>query len=248
VFKPFGAGRDASFRDEKPFWQQRSWQFSAAFVASALFGGVVLLVGGGSQDDAARPRGIASSVVHIDALSGQRPPGCQTDDSDQETPVRAPDDITWQPLNGAAVPLSESAGPTFSGGPLLWCFAHTPMGAVMAANVIPRQMSGGAWAAAAEEQVVAGQGRDIFVAMRSSIPDTPDQSGAGSLYGFMLLAYSPEAATVRVLIKSAQIQVATDYIVGWSGGDWKLKALGSGDLHSAIVPVADLDGFIIWKE
>ncbi len=241
-------GRESRDAEEQPFWQQMGWQLSAAFVAVAVIGGgTVVALGAGTGDAAPAAAGPAGATVRIDAAPGSRPEGCATDDSSQSTPVRPPGDVTWSQLNGAPVPLSASAGPTMTSGPIQWCFAHTPMGAVMAANVIPRQMSGDSWAAVVDQQVVDGPGRDIFVAMRSSVPDSPVKYGGGLLAGFMLLAYSPEIATVRVLIRSAQVQAATDYTVAWSGGDWKISALASGDLHTPISPVSGLDGFIMWK-
>lgn len=250
LFRPFRDENDRPLRgedeaEERPYWQQRGWQLSAAFLAVALIGGA-LAVAGGVSDGSGAPVA-ATDTVRIDAGPGLRPEGCRTDDSPQDTPAGPPDDVTWRQLNGAQVPLSKSAGPEVLDGPLLWCFAHTPMGAVMAANVIPRQMSGPMWAGATEQQVVASQGRDIFVAMRSSVPDTPLGAAPGSLAGFMLVAYSADAATVRILIRSAQLQAVTDFSVVWSGGDWKLRALSSGDLNTPIVAISGLDGFIMWK-
>ncbi|MFI5934087.1 hypothetical protein [Actinoplanes sp. NPDC051494] len=240
----FTFGRDPD-PDERPYWRQRGWQFSAGFLAVALFAGAIVVLLDVSDGN---PTIAAAASVQINAGPGQRPAGCGTDDSDQEAPVRAPDDVTWRELNGAPVPFSRSQGPrVVDGGPLLWCFAHTPMGAVMAANVIPRQMSGGSWATVVDQQVVAGRGRDIFVAMRSTVPDTTPQYSAGSLAGFLLVSYTPETATVRVLIRSAQVVAATDYTVTWSGGDWKIQPLPFGDLHSPLVPVSGMAGFIMWK-
>ncbi|MFK3978840.1 hypothetical protein ACI2K4_00540 [Micromonospora sp. NPDC050397] len=240
------SGRKADFA-EQPFWRQRGWRLSAVFLAVALIAGAVVVTRGQSNGSGEPAAGIGIEFVRIDAAPGLRPEGCRTDDSPQNAPVRAPDDVTWRQLNGAPVPLSRSAGPQMIDGPLLWCFAHTPMGAVMAANVIPRQMSGAGWALVVDQQVANGEGRDIFVAMRSTVPETTQQHTVASLAGFSLLSYTPETATVRLLIKSAQVMVTADYTVVWSGGDWKLRTLPSGDLHTSVMPVANLDGFIVWK-
>ena len=236
--------------DDRPFWQQRGWQWSAAFVAVVLCMGVVVAFSGG-PDAAAKS---AEQPTETGPLSGgvgpdgSRPGGCHTDDTDQAAPVRPPSDVTWRPLNGANIPLSASAGPVQTSGPVLWCFAHTPIGAVMAANVIPRQMSGNDWRTVTEQQVVPGIARDVFVAMRSSQPQAPQQYTASSVAGFMLVSYSPDTATVRLLIKQLPaLYGVTDFTVAWDGGDWKLQALSDGDLHTQLTAVTANGGFVMWK-
>ena len=234
--------------DDRPFWQQRGWQFSAFFLALVVCAGVVTLVSGGPDADDRAGRAAAGPLSSGVGPDGSRPGGCRSDDSDQEPPAGPPKDVTWQPLNGGKVPLSASAGPLLTSGPLLWCFAHTPMGAVMAANVIPRQMSGSDWETVTEQQVVPGVSREIFVAMRSSDRGAPPQYVSRSLAGFMLMTYSPDEATVRLLIKdTASAYGVADYTVAWDGGDWKVRPLSDGNLHTPVKPVAANGGFVMWK-
>ncbi|WP_198348093.1 hypothetical protein [Plantactinospora sp. KBS50] len=161
--------------------------------------------------------------------------------------MRPPADVTWRQLNGAGVPLSASAGPLRTTGAVQWCFAHTPMGAVMAANVIPRHMSGAEWRSVTAQQVVPGIDRDIFVAMRSSQQDAPVRYTANSLAGFLLMSYASDLATVRLLIRQVPATYGvTDYTVQWQGGDWKLRPLAGGDLHTPVTPVPDATGFVLW--
>jgi hypothetical protein len=236
--------------EDRPFWHQRGWQLSAVFVALLLCMSVVVALSGGP--DAAAKR--AEQAIVPGPLSsgagpdGSRPGGCHTDDTDQTAPAQPPGDVTWRPLNGAKVPLSASAGPVKSSGQVLWCFAHTPLGAVMAANVIPRQMSGSAWRTVTEQQVVAGNARDVFVAMRSSQQGAPPQYTANSMAGFMVMSYSPDTAVVRLLIKQPPaVYATTDFTVAWDGGDWKVKALAGGDLHTPVTAVTANGGFVMWK-
>ncbi|MFI6078686.1 hypothetical protein ACIA5C_44935 [Actinoplanes sp. NPDC051343] len=234
---------------DRPYWEQRGWRFSAGFLAVVLVAAGAVLVRNGTHKDAGPSIDARRAVPAIGVEEGSgRPPGCRTDDSDQHAPVQPPHDVTWRPLNGAPVPLSKSAGPRMTRGPLLWCFARTPTGAVMAANVIPRQLSGRYWNAVTDQQVVPGAGRDIFVAMRSTVAQDVPQYTAGSLAGFLLISYSDHQATVRLLVSVGQVSlVATDYTVVWSGGDWKVQPLSTGDLSSPVVPVASPAGFILWK-
>jgi hypothetical protein len=130
-----------------PFWQQRGWQFSAVFLAVMLVcAGVVTVVSGGPDSGAgavSERRSARSPAASVPTARG--PAAAAPTTPIRSTPVQPPTDVTWQPLNGGKIPLSATAGPLLTSGPVLWCFAHTPMGAVMAANVIPRQMSGGDW-------------------------------------------------------------------------------------------------------
>ncbi|BCB75007.1 hypothetical protein GCM10022251_75720 [Phytohabitans flavus] len=232
--------------EEKPFWQQRRWQLSAAFLGLVVCTGLVaVLVNGGSSSDAT----VSGPTIGGLGPDGSRPQGCRTDDSDQRIPDAAPPDVTWRPLNGAQTPFSASAGPLKSTGPMLWCFAHTPMGAVMAAHVIPRHMSGPDWRTVIREQLVPGFGRDYFEAMRESLPETGQTRTTNTLAGFLVLSYSPATASIRVLVRQATVTyVSVDYTVDWDGVDWKLRPLSIGDLHTRVTTVLSLVGFALWKE
>src|SRR5262245_6504931 len=90
---------------DKPFWQQRGWLISAAFLLSMfLIGGFVLLTDDGTTNDTGQPQPSASaSGKSSGAPSGQpsgkpsgaaegRPAGCSTNDADQSTPQQSPAD------------------------------------------------------------------------------------------------------------------------------------------------------------
>ncbi|GAB1639711.1 hypothetical protein [Krasilnikovia sp. MM14-A1259] len=236
-------------RDERRFWKRRGWQLSAGFVAVVLvFGASAVFRHDGEPRSAAGPPVTAGPLAQSLSPGQTRPEGCRTDDSDQSPPTGPPGDVTWRPLNGGSVPVSASAGPLRDDGPVLWCFAHTPRGAVLAATVIPRQLSGPRWRAVVAQQVVAGNPRDMFAAMRASIPDTPPQYIARTVAGFLLQDYSPDLATVRLLIKDGQGHFSrVDYTMAFAGGDWKIQPLSGGDLYSAESPVPDPAGFVMWR-
>lgn len=251
--------RDRDLAYDQPFWRQRGWQMSAGFVLLVLCAGVITVASGGLDDSAGPPdppaRAAGQAVQdRVDGplpdgagVDGPRPVGCRTDDADQSVPVRPPQDVTWRQVNGAGMPLSASAGPVRESGPVLWCFAHTPMGAVMAANVIPRHMSGDEWLTVTKRQVVPGVAREIFVAMRSSQHLAAPRYTSNSIAGFALTSYSPELATVRLLIRvSPGSYAATDVTVAWHGGDWKVAVQAGGDLHTPVTVVTVLGGFVLW--
>jgi hypothetical protein len=234
--------------DDRPFWQQRGWQLSAVFFGLVLCAGLVTLVVGLPDSNAQKTRATTGPLTTALPRGTTRPAGCGTDDSNQQPPSQPPADVTWRPMNGANIPLSATAGPTQQFGPILWCFAHTPMGAVMAASIIPRHMSGADWRAASDQQLVAGIGREVFEARRASITTGTPQYTANTPAGFQVVTYSPQTATVRLLIRqSAAAYVSADFTVAWDNGDWKLQPLSAGELYTPVTQVTALAGFVMWK-
>lgn len=178
-----------------------------------------------------------------------RPAGCDTDDSDRATPDAPPAEIHWRTLGGTRVPLSPVAGPTQKTGAVLWCFAHTPTGAVMAAHVIPAQMTSPNWRVVTRDQVVAGFGRDMFVSQRASFSDARLKNHKNGTYaGFLLVDYTSTDATVDVLIKSPDGSYFTTSVrLRWNGGDWKILPGNDGGLHTDLSSVSGTDGYVLWK-
>ncbi|MFF3326363.1 hypothetical protein [Streptomyces sp. NPDC002889] len=242
---------------ESPFWKQQGWVLSAAFLAVALVMAAVTWLttgddGPAGPDAAAGKKGPLSPAAEKGG-EGQRgdgrPDGCRTDDSNKAKPTASPGDVEWRPLNIARVPVSASAGPLRFSGPVMWCFAHTPMGAVMAAHIIPTHMSGSDWRTVTEQQLVASPGRDIFVAQRSTVPESArNGSAVGSYAGFAVTSYSQDAATVQLLIKNGSGGYGSTFVaVKWDGGDWKVQARSSGALYTSMTTVSGNAGFTMWK-
>ncbi|MFI5837528.1 hypothetical protein ACIA5A_28005 [Micromonospora sp. NPDC051300] len=238
--------RHDSGPDDGPFWRHRRWQVSAAFLVLALCAGVGAAVyGGGDAGSRAAPP--AGPTIGGLAPDGSRPQGCRTVDTAQPIPTAAPGDITWRPVNGAQTPFSASAGPLRTTGPLRWCFAHTPMGAVLAVHTISRQMSGPDWRVVSRQQLVPGLGRDYFDAMRESLPEDGPPQTANRLAGFLVVRYTPRTAVVRVLVRQASARYfSVDYTTDWNGVDWRLRPLNSGGLYGPVTPVLTLAGFVLW--
>ncbi|MEU0430590.1 hypothetical protein ABZ153_02840 [Streptomyces sp. NPDC006290] len=244
--------RERRLAESGPYYKQRSWQLSAGFL------GVVVVVGGivtmlsGPDTTTARANAAASQgpLAGASATKDGRPRGCRTDDSaGPALPQAAPKDVTWRTLGVARVPVSAAAGPTRIQGPLWWCYAHTPTGAALAAHIIPSQMSGSDWRTVTEQQVVSGQGREMFEFQRATVQSTDSQNSGtavASYAGFTVTSYTDKAATVRLLLKSAQGYAATNISLRWSGGDWKVKADDNGSLHSPVSAVQSTNGFILW--
>ncbi|MGY1438581.1 hypothetical protein [Streptomyces reniochalinae] len=245
-------------RTEEPaeYWKQRSWVSSAVFLGAAVVIGSVsfLTSGSGGEADAAPPEAVKGPLSTDDTKDGgpapgKRPKGCDTGkDEEAGRPASAPKDVEWKNLNGVTVPTSPSAGPTRYSGPVWWCYAHTPMGAVMAAHSILTHMSTTDWRTVAEQQLVAGEGRDAFISQRSSLGQsqtTDDDAGVPS--GFFVGSFTKNTTQVRLLIKGASggLGVAT-VSMRWSGGDWKVEPRSDGALFGTSDSGVNSNGFIKW--
>ncbi|MFI1169400.1 hypothetical protein ACH4UM_39025 [Streptomyces sp. NPDC020801] len=246
--------KQRSAEEPEPYWKQRSWQLSAGFLAVVLvLGGIVALTSGqdtgADRTSTAAPGPLSGGAAARDG----RPQGCSTDDSTGDAlPKAPPKDVSWHTLGITRVPVSVSAGPTRTTGTLRWCFARTPLGAVLAAHVIPSQMSGPGWRAAAQQQVVAGHGRDLFVFQRSTVQDIDggERSGGTSVAsyaGFSVTSYKSTAVTVKLLLRTGQGYAATTIVLRWSGGDWKVLPNSDGSLHSPVTAVqGNTNGYTLW--
>jgi len=235
-----------------PYWKQRSWQASAGFLGLVVvLGGVTALTSGsGTGGDRVKASASNGPLSATSVKKDGRPNGCRTDDSAGDAiPTSVPKDISWRTLGIGRVPVSASAGPTRIQGDVWWCFAHTPMGAALAATVIPSQMSGSQWRTVTDQQVVAGKGREMFVFQRTVVPDTDSSNSApstSSYAGFQVTSYTSRAATVELLIKNDQGYAKTSIDVRWSGGDWKIQPDGSGGLYSQLASAQNVVGYTLW--
>ncbi|MFJ3674024.1 hypothetical protein ACIPSE_47075 [Streptomyces sp. NPDC090106] len=232
-----------------PFWKQRGWRLAAGFLAVALVFSLFSLATRSTGAPLLETASAAGPLTQGAVDSTGRPTGCATDDGDRATPEAAPADTRWRTLGGTRVPVSATAGPTQRTGPVLWCFAHTAMGAVLAAHVVPAQMTSSNWREVTRDQVVAGFGRDLFVSQRGSLSDARLRTREnGSYAGFLVAEYSAGAATVDVLIKSPDgPYFSTSVRLLWSGGDWKVRPANDGGLHTELTSAGGTDGYVLWK-
>ncbi|MGW4088097.1 hypothetical protein ACWEGS_34330 [Streptomyces sp. NPDC004822] len=231
------------------FWRQRSWLLAAGFLVLTV---VISLVAALTRtDDTPESAAGAAHGPLLNRPTGAtgRPGTCRTDDSAGAVPTTAPTDVRWRLVAGSRIPVSATAGPKVSSGPVQWCFAHTPLGAVMAAHVIPAQMNADHWRTVVAQQVTPGLGREIFASQRASINQTALKGQATGTYaGFLVSHYDKERASVDLLVKSSQGGLTSSTVnVRWDGGDWKIQPGTDGALHSTARTVRTADGYIPWE-
>lgn len=172
-----------------------------------------------------------------------------------DVPGREPAEIEWRPFRGLDLPVSVSSGPVIEQGNVARCFAHTPIGALLAAMQISvRAEFAPNWNDVVTYQLVPGPGADAYrTRMRSLIG--PFETGligkiSGRLppAGFKFLGYTPEQAVIALAFGSeggAQVQTSV-YTVVWSGGDWLMQAQPDGALGALAQRSASLDGYVHW--
>lgn len=251
-----GRAKGGSGEWEQPFWHQRGWIASAGFLLVLLvIAGIALVRGsGGGTAPAALDPTPTPSASSGDGGGGtgtdQRPTGCRTDDSDQAKPTHAPKDFRWKADGTGLVPVSRTAGPLKYDGPVWSCFAHTPMGAVMAAHAITDHLSYPGWRKVVDAQVVPGTGRDALIMSRSQQPDKPTSGkpDVGGYAGFTVLSYDKKEATLMFLLRGpANSYGSASVTVRWQGGDWKLAPDDDGTIYEGMAKVTGSEGFIGWE-
>ncbi|KAB1141753.1 hypothetical protein F7R91_31605 [Streptomyces luteolifulvus] len=247
-----------------PFYKEQGWINAALFLGFIVVMSLMAFVNDTMGSDSAK--GTDSAADSRETLAGLggplspgdpqqvrqgpggRPENCRTDDRDTARPTAAPTEVRWQKLVAIMVPTSPSAGPLRTEATMWWCFAHTPTGAVLAAHIIPVELSGAAWRMVAEQQVVPGEPRDAFVTIKARADETnPEESAIGRFVGFSLASYSGDSATVRLLVTNPTGgYLSTSVSVRWREGDWKVALRHDGSLYSSVKRTADPDGFVMW--
>ncbi|MCE0540398.1 hypothetical protein LWF15_33385 [Kineosporia rhizophila] len=171
-----------------------------------------------------------------------------------DRPTAAPADLQLRVENRALIPVSDTFGPAERSGDVWRCFAHTPMGAVMAAQVIStRRVASPYRVAVGQEQLVANTGRETFLAAARQIDDVAAQPGTFvQPAGFTVRAFAEDSAVVALASRTASGQLRSATItLRWVeseqvGGDWKVELLPDGSDTPALTPLSTLDGYLTW--
>jgi hypothetical protein len=205
-----------------------------------------------TRGDASRDR----QVVTV----GPREPSASATADQVAADIAWPTDLTWITVAGLDLPVSATAGPRDLAGGRARGFSQTPAGAVLAAlHLLVRsspQVGPRVWEPTLREQVV---GPDVAAYTDAVNQDyetarerlqVPYGEPLGRIYasigGVRVDAYSPQAASLRVLIEAPGgdggiARAATVVQVSWSGTDWQLIAPPRGDWSTVRVLIsADL--------
>ncbi|MFF7987741.1 hypothetical protein ACFZDK_53400 [Streptomyces sp. NPDC007901] len=236
-------------------WLRTGFVLAAAFVGFvAVIGGAVVITSGGSEDGSAAsatPTGGAADAP-ADTDTG---PGTAADiscpalsDHDQEVPETAPSGVSWSLYDAVALPASRTAGPAVAGKDVARCYAHTPVGALLASSQISvRYLAADDWRSVTRTQTV-GAGRDAYIADRTTAEKTaaPDEESTthGQIAGYRFVTYHDSTAVIDTVWRfpGGQMQAATTTVL-WHEGDWRLEFPA---VPAAPTPVDSLAGYVPW--
>ena len=243
----------------RAFWDRRT---APAGIVLAVVVGLLLwlLATRGGSHHVASPRTAPTSSVAKHRASAKpeqvkhtasSASGCHVAPGSQAVPQYTPQGITWQLYQTVALPYSKTAGPMAVDGGVARCYAHDPLGALLAASQIPyRYLISPDWRHVVALQVMPGKGRGAYMAERSKVANTGgNQPGDyNQLAGFKFVTYSPAVAVIEIASKngSGALQ-AGPVTVDWSDGDWKLQLQANGSSSSQELPITSLVGFATWS-
>lgn len=234
---PPGGGEPAPA--DRDWFGGRRWTGIAAigFLVVVLVAAVVVVVGRGG----ARP----ASPPAQPAAGRSFPSGAAA----TAVPTTAPAGVSWTIYQTVALPSAAGAGPAHVDGALATGYAHTPLGALLAAaNDIYRfgLADDAQWRAVADATLAPGPGKDAWIKLRTGQPWTPPVTGdLTQIAGFEFASYTPSDAVIQLVTRDSKgtYQVGAQHVT-WSGTDWLLVLPASGVGTTQITP--SLAGFVAW--
>jgi hypothetical protein len=172
---------------------------------------------------------------------------CPATTSGTSIPTTPPPDLRWKSAGPILVPTSAAEGPASYDGPVWTCYAHTPMGAVLAAYDIFAGLASPDWRAVAGREVVPGQGQQAFIrAGEQQTYQAPAPGEIAPAVGFEVVSYTPQQATIEILADAGDGYQADDRTVAWTDGDWKMVLTPEGTSGPDTQLVTSADGFVLW--
>lgn len=173
--------------------------------------------------------------------------------------------VRWSGFYGVELPVSAQAGPYDTSGGMAAGFAHSPLGALLAAvNIGVR--ANAQWGPRIFTGVIRGQvtGPDAaaLLAGCQAAYDQAAQSGqvtGGQPLGtvdvteqaFRWVAYTPAAAILDLVSagpgsNGATVRASVQMEAVWDGGDWKVVAPPGGDWGNSAAELSSLAGYTVF--
>ena len=222
----------------------------------------VLLCAGLAFALAGRPaasRNPAATATAPASPAGAAGPGIQ---GQPQVPRVSLASVRWSGFYGVELPVSAQAGPYDTSGGTAAGFAHSPLGALLAAvNIGVR--ANAQWGPRIFTAVIRGQvtGPDA-AALLSGCQAAYDQAAqsdgvtGGQPLGtavvteqaFRWITYTPAAAILDLAVAGpgdggATVRASVQMEVVWDGGDWKVVAPPGGDWGNSAAALSSLAGY-----
>lgn len=240
---------------EPGFWRPGTVAAGVVLLLVVLAGVVLVVVhtGGhsnGAQAPAPGNPAAVSTAASPTSTGGSSGAGCSVPAGSQTVPEVTPQGITWNLYQTVALPTSSTAGPTVVAGDVARCYAHSPLGALLAASQIgSRYLLAPDWRPVLMAQVVDNAGRAAFIAAREKTtnPGGNQPGDYNQFAGFKFVTYNSSTAVIEFVTTSASgAMQATTTTVDYVDGDWKLVLQPDGGTSPNALPVTSLVGFSIW--
>lgn len=201
---------------------------------------IVLIPRGGSGSSASGGSGASAGTEQqlnratSSVAAGSCGAGASDDDSVMDA---APKGTSWVTTDSGWIgPVSKTAGP-MANSPIRSCFEHSAEGALYAATWAYIQVNE---APEAYMSTVVGPGAES--ARKSRQNDTKTRTTVPTA-GYRYVSYTPEQATIRLLIKTPTGEYRSwDMVMEWHDGDWHFWIPSTLPKFNS----ADPDEFIIW--
>jgi len=173
--------------------------------------------------------------------------------------------LRWDDFYGVELPSSAAAGPRDTSGGLAAGFAHSPLGALLAAvNIGVR--ANPQWGPRIFTAVIRGQvtGPDAAALLANceasydQASQPADVTGGAPLgdvdvaeQAFRWVAYTPAAATVDLVSagpggQGTTVRASTQIQVIWDGGDWQVIAPPGGNWGNSATELSSLRGYTLF--
>jgi hypothetical protein len=170
--------------------------------------------------------------------------------------------VQWSSFYGVELPVSAQAGPFSTSGGVAAGFAHTPLGALLAAvNIGVRanaQWGPQIFTAVIRRQVTGPDAAALLAACQAAY-DQAAQSGhivggqpLGTVHvteqAFRWITYTPAAAILDLVSagpgdSGTTVRASVQMEAVWDGGDWKAVAPPGGDWGNSAAALSSLAGY-----
>ncbi|MBD8519143.1 hypothetical protein [Plantibacter sp. CFBP 8804] len=178
---------------------------------------------------------------------------CPTSDWD-DAAVEPPRDLRWLTVAGNAWPTSETDGPTRTFDGLRRCFAHSPVGAALAAVNLTQSLRTADLVDAhhiLDSQYVQNDGKSIADQdVDTYFPQQPVENRKfGAVVGYTFVGYSADLTRVVLVEKWPHRNQFTGYTVTleWHDNDWQVLLDASGQPSPDGEITIDPEAFTYWE-
>ena len=170
--------------------------------------------------------------------------------------------VRWSGFYGVELPVSAQAGPYATRGGVATGFAHTPLGALLAAvNIGVRanaQWGPQIFTAVIRGQVTGPDAAALLAGCRAAYDQAAQSEGVtgGQPLGtavvteqaFRWITYTPAAAILDLVsagpgANGGTVRASVQMEVVWDGGEWKVVAPPGGDWGNSAAELSSLTGY-----